>query len=74
MVRTSDATRLHTEKQSHVAGIKTYVWIWFALILLTFITVGTASNNIAGIAIIVCLAIAAIKSSLVLLYFMHLRY
>jgi cytochrome c oxidase subunit 4 len=48
--------------------------IWAALLVLTAITVTTASLNFGRIAIIVVLAIAAGKSTLVLMYFMHLRY
>jgi len=49
-----------------------YIWIWVALLVLTAITVTTAGLNIGRIAIVVVLAIAAGKSTLVLLYFMHL--
>jgi cytochrome c oxidase subunit IV len=51
-----------------------YVYIWLALLLLTAITVTMANLNLGRIAIIVVLAIAAGKSLLVLLYFMHLRW
>jgi len=43
-----------------------------ALIALTATTVAVAGFNLQKIAIIVCLAIAAVKSTLVLFYFMHL--
>lgn len=56
------------------AGIKVYLFVWIGLLLFTAATVLTASLNLGGIAIIVCLAIAAVKSTMVLLYFMHLRY
>jgi len=49
-----------------------YIYIWAALIVLTAITVTTASLNFGRAGILVVLAIAAIKSTLVLLYFMHL--
>jgi caa(3)-type oxidase, subunit IV len=42
--------------------------------LLTAVTVATASMNLRKVTIIICLGIAAFKSTLVLLYFMHLRY
>jgi cytochrome c oxidase subunit 4 len=50
-----------------------YIYIWIALIVLTAITVTTADLNIGRIGILVVLAIATVKSILVLLYFMHLR-
>jgi cytochrome c oxidase subunit 4 len=49
-----------------------YVWIWLALLALTAITVTTASLNFGKLSIVVVLAIAAVKSTLVLLFFMHL--
>jgi cytochrome c oxidase subunit 4 len=50
-----------------------YILVWAALIALTAVTVATASANLGRAAIVVVLAIAAGKSTLVLLYFMHLR-
>jgi cytochrome c oxidase subunit 4 len=51
-----------------------YIWIWVALLVLTALTVTTADLNVGRIGIVVVLAIAAVKSILVLLYFMHLRW
>ncbi len=56
------------------AGVKVYLLIWGMLIFFTAITVTVANLNLGKFAILVCLAIAAVKSTLVLLYFMHLRY
>jgi cytochrome c oxidase subunit 4 len=53
---------------------RTYLAIWVSLLVLTAITVTTASLNVGKVAILVALAIASMKSVLVLLYFMHLRY
>jgi cytochrome c oxidase subunit 4 len=60
--------------QPHGPGMCSYIVVWGALILLTAMTVTVAGFNLQKIAIIVCLGIAAIKSTLVLFYFMHLRY
>ncbi len=49
-----------------------YVGIWIALVALTALTVTTASLNVGRIGIVIVLAIAAAKSTLVLLWFMHL--
>jgi cytochrome c oxidase subunit IV len=51
-----------------------YIYIWIALVVLTAITVTTADLNLGRVAILVVLAIAATKSVLVLLYFMHLKW
>jgi len=50
-----------------------YIYVWLALLVLTAITVTTAELNIGRIGIIVVLAIAATKSTLVLLWFMHVK-
>jgi cytochrome c oxidase subunit 4 len=63
------------EKRAGIeAGVRTYIFVWIALLVFTALTVLAASLNFGGVAIIVCLGIAAAKSTLVLLYFMHLRY
>jgi cytochrome c oxidase subunit IV len=49
-----------------------YLYVWIALLVLTAITVTTASLNFGRAGILVVLAIAAVKSTLVLLFFMHL--
>jgi cytochrome c oxidase subunit 4 len=49
-----------------------YIRVWLALLALTAVTVTTASLNFGRVGIVVVLAIAAGKSTLVLLFFMHL--
>ena len=51
-----------------------YVAVWAALIVLTGITLGVSYVNLGNVGIQTALLIAATKASLVLLYFMHLRY
>jgi cytochrome c oxidase subunit 4 len=53
---------------------RSYVVVWLVLMAMTVLTVVAASVNLQRLAIVICLAIAAFKSTLVLLYFMHLRY
>jgi cytochrome c oxidase subunit IV len=55
-------------------GIRTYTIVWLALVALTALTVTSAGLNLQSVAIVVCLSIAAVKSLLVFLYFMHLRH
>jgi cytochrome c oxidase subunit 4 len=50
-----------------------YFYVWIALLVLTAITVTTAGLNVGRVGIIVVLVIAATKSTMVLLWFMHLR-
>lgn len=63
----------HSE-ETHVAPYGLYVKVWAVLVILTIVTVGVCYADLAHMAIITALMIATIKSSLVLLYFMHVRY
>ncbi len=51
-----------------------YILIWACLVILTAITVTSASLNFGRVGILIVLAIAAIKSTLVILYFMNLLF
>ena len=51
-----------------------YILVWVGLVVLTAITVTSASLNFGRTGILIVLAIAAIKSSLVVLYFMNLLF
>jgi cytochrome c oxidase subunit 4 len=53
---------------------QTYILVWLGLVILTGITVSMAGMNLGRLSILIVLAIAAIKSGLVLSYFMHLKY
>lgn len=55
-------------------GISSYLIVWIVLIVFTGITVLAAELHLGIFTVIVCLGIAAFKSILVFLYFMHLRY
>ncbi len=56
------------------ATVRTYIAVWLGLLAFTALTVTMASLNLGRISILAVLAIAAAKSLLVLLFFMHLRY
>jgi cytochrome c oxidase subunit 4 len=64
---------LHEEK-FHPVKPKTYVLVWVGLLILTGITVSLAGMNLGRFSISMALVIAAVKSGLVLNYFMHLKY
>jgi cytochrome c oxidase subunit IV len=53
-------------------GVWTYILIWALLLVLTAVTVFIANLNMGGLTVIVSLSVAAAKSALVLLFFMHL--
>jgi cytochrome c oxidase subunit 4 len=61
-----------SSKHEH-PGIRRYVVVWAALLLLTALTVGTARLHIPEPwHLLVAMAIAVVKSALVALFFMHL--
>lgn len=59
---------------SHVVPLRVYFAIFVALIFGTIITVAAAYEDFGALNLPIALAIAVIKASLVVLYFMHVRY
>ena len=67
----------HTEHIDHVGHIipaNRYVVIWAILMVGTALTVFAATLELGVFNIVVALLIASIKGTLVVLFFMHLRY
>lgn len=58
----------------HILPVRMYVTIWAALMVFTFVTVLASFAELGIFNIIVALLIATIKGTLVVLFFMHLRY
>ncbi|HWO01117.1 MAG TPA: cytochrome C oxidase subunit IV family protein [Blastocatellia bacterium] len=58
----------------HVVSKKTYFLIFGALMVLTTLTVFIANFDLGPLNVIVALSIAVLKATLVVLYFMHVRY
>ncbi len=59
----------------HVVPIKTYVLIFLALMVGTALTVWAGQIDFPGpLNVIIALTIASVKATLVVLYFMHVRY
>src|SRR6267143_4990817 len=58
----------------HIVSPKIYIFIFASLMLGTGITVWAAFQNFRQYNIVIALAIATIKATLVILYFMHARY
>ena len=59
---------------THVVPASLYVGIWAVLMALTLITVFASFAELGIFNIVVALLIATIKGTLVMLFFMHLRY
>jgi cytochrome c oxidase subunit 4 len=58
----------------HVVSPKLYVIIWAVLIILTLATAGVATLDLGPFNSVVALLIATGKASIVVLFFMHVKY
>ena len=58
----------------HVAPKSMYYWVFAALIVGTALTVGVAFIDLGALNNVLMLGIAITKATLVILYFMHVRY
>ena len=58
----------------HPVKPKTYILVWVGLFILTGVTVSMAGMDLGRLSVVVALIIAAVKSALVLNFFMHLKY
>ena len=58
----------------HIVPPKVYIGIFLSLMVLTAVTVAAAFVSLGPFNIVIALAIATLKATLVLLYFMHARY
>ena len=62
------------DPKHHVTGLTTYFVIFGALMVLTVITVVISQFDFGFLNTAIALAVAALKASLVILYFMHVRH
>lgn len=74
---THDATHAHPDDGAvhpHIMSPKVLLAVYFALVILTVLTVSVTRFDFQNFNVGVALAIAVIKAALVILYFMHLKY
>ena len=62
------------EHSEHIVSPKVYITIFLALVLGTSLTTWAAFQNFGRFNIVIALAIATAKATLVVLFFMHARY
>ncbi len=58
----------------HVVSWRVYLVIFLALAVFTVVTVLAAGRDFGVLNTVIALTIASVKATLVILYFMHLRY
>jgi cytochrome c oxidase subunit 4 len=64
----------HEAEHPHIVGYGTFIKVWIALLALTGVLVGLSSVHSPNLALLGLLVITPTKASLVLFYFMHLKY
>lgn len=64
----------HTHEHAHHPPISLYYKIFGALMILTVITIAVAFQDLGALNNIVALGIAGLKTTLVVLFFMHVKY
>jgi cytochrome c oxidase subunit 4 len=62
------------EQNVHIGRTRTSVAVWLSLLALTGITITVANMHLGRFSTLTALLIASIKASLVLWFFMHLKY
>ena len=62
------------ENNHNHTPFSTYMMIWFGLVMLTGITVTVALLDLGSLSIFGAVVIATVKSTLVVMYFMHIKY
>ena len=65
---------LAEDEAIHHVPYRTYINVWLILMGLTAVTVGAALLDLKQMAVFTAILIATIKSTLVVLYFMHVRF
>ena len=64
----------HDDYHLHVAPVGMYVKVFLALFILTIVTWAIALVDLGSMNTVVAIAIAMLKASLVVMFFMHLKY
>ncbi|HRY34208.1 MAG TPA: cytochrome C oxidase subunit IV family protein [Bacteroidales bacterium] len=63
-----------SEHKTHITSYTTHFMVLLALLILTWATVSITNINLGPYSVTAALLIACLKATLVLLYFMHLKF
>ncbi|MFN4183111.1 MAG: cytochrome C oxidase subunit IV family protein [bacterium] len=64
----------HSSEEVHILSYAVYFYTWLALVAFTIITILVAGISLGYLNVLAALFIATVKASLVILYFMHLKW
>jgi len=73
-LRAGDPHGHHSDQEHHVLPVRTYLIIFGILMVLLFLTVAVAFINLGPFNIVVAMSVAIVKATLVVLFFMHVKY
>jgi cytochrome c oxidase subunit 4 len=62
------------DDHKHIVGYKTYFIILLALLLLTATSVAVTAIELGPLTVFTAMFLASVKTALVLIYFMHLKF
>ena len=62
------------DSQHPVIEYRTYIYTWFALLILTGVTIYVAGLDLGHLSVLTAILIASFKAGVVLYIFMHLKY
>ncbi len=72
---TADTSGGSTRTEHHISPLSTYFAVFGALLFFTVITVWVSTLGLSPtLSIVVAMTVAAIKATMVVMYFMHLKY
>ncbi len=64
----------HHHGVAHIVPLPVLIGVWLTLMILTYLTVAATRIDLGYLNLWIAMIIATVKASLVVLYFMHLRY
>ncbi len=62
------------EEKHHIVPYRTFILVLLALVTFTFISIGVTSYKLGPLTVVIALLISTCKTTLILTYFMHLKY
>ena len=65
---------MEKDQHTHIVKYKTYVYVLIALLFMTFLSVAVTEIELGTFTVTTALLLASIKSVMVLLIFMHLKF
>lgn len=64
----------HTHEEHVLVPYRIYFGVWAGLLALTVVTVAVSYVDMKNVTVLTAMLIATVKATLVLLYFMHIRF